>query len=80
MLKPYSDEATSLQLGVYEHYKGKTYKVLGVGRHSETQEEVVIYQALYGDHDYWVRPLKMFLETVELENGKVVPRFRLVDL
>lgn len=78
MLKPFSEEAMGLDLGVYEHYKGKTYRVLSVGRHSETGEEMVIYQALYGEQDYWVRPLKLFLESVELEGGRVVPRFRLL--
>jgi hypothetical protein len=75
MLKPFSDEATQLVLGVYEHYKGNRYRVLAVGRHSETEEEMVIYQALYGDHEYWVRPLKLFLEEVQVEGGKR-PRFR----
>jgi len=43
-----------LQLGIYEHYKGKRYRVLGVARHSETQEELVVYQELYGDGNLWV--------------------------
>ncbi len=67
-----------IQLGKYGHYKGKHYEVVGVARHSETLEELVVYRALYGEHDLWVRPLKMFLETVEFE-GKEVPRFRLME-
>ncbi len=67
-----------LQLGKYEHYKGKQYEVVGVAKHSETLEELVVYRALYGEHDLWVRPLKMFLETVEIE-GKKIPRFRFIE-
>lgn len=73
-IPPLSKAATDLPIGTYKHYKGNTYRTLDVGRHSETLEEVVIYQALYGDHDIWVRPLSLFLETVEWE-GKTVPRF-----
>lgn len=67
-----------LQLGKYEHYKGKQYEVVGVAKHSETLEELVVYRALYGEQDLWVRPLKMFLETVEIE-GKKIPRFRFIE-
>ena len=64
---------------LYEHYKGHRYKVLGVARHSETLEEMVVYQALYGEHGIWVRPLNMFLETIVID-GKEQPRFkRLID-
>ncbi|MEK7649489.1 MAG: DUF1653 domain-containing protein [Patescibacteria group bacterium] len=65
------------RLGEYEHYKGKRYKVIGVAQHSETLEELVVYQKLYDDQSLWVRPLKMFLEDVEVE-GKKVPRFRFI--
>lgn len=65
---------SEIKLGKYRHYKGKEYEVLGVGRHSETLEELVIYRALYGEHDLWVRPVKMFFETVEVE-GRKLPRF-----
>jgi hypothetical protein len=58
----------------YRHYKNKDYVVLGVAKHSETLEKLVVYQAEYGDKQVWVRPYKMFLEDVELE-GKRVPRF-----
>lgn len=63
---------------IYEHYKGNLYRIIGVGRHSETLEAVVIYQALYGDFGVWVRPLEMFCEQVDLQ-GKQVARFKKVD-
>ena len=68
----------SLQPGLYRHYKGPEYRVLGVARHSETEEEVVVYQALYGEYGLWVRPLAMFTNQVELD-GEQVPRFALVE-
>ena len=69
-----------IKLGKYQHYKGNFYQVLGVARHSETTEEMVMYQALYefGKDVVWVRPLSMFLESVEFD-GKIVPRFRFVE-
>ncbi|MDO4997225.1 MAG: DUF1653 domain-containing protein [Neisseria sp.] len=60
--------------GLYRHYKGNLYQVLSLARHSETQEWLVVYQALYGDYGVWVRPAAMFSENVLL-NGKSVPRF-----
>lgn len=63
--------------GRYRHYKGKEYRVLATARHSETEEELVVYQLLYGDFSWWVRPRKMFLETVEVD-GQRVPRFAFV--
>lgn len=63
-----------IKLGKYRHYKGKEYEVFGVGRHSETMEEFVIYKSLSGDRNIWVRPVKMFLEDVEILNKKI-PRF-----
>jgi hypothetical protein len=63
--------------GRYRHYKGKDYRVLGLARHSETEEEVVVYQLLYGDFSWWVRPRAMFLETVEID-GKTTPRFQYI--
>ena len=60
--------------GVYEHFKGKRYEVIGVARHSETQEELVVYRKLYDDRSLWVRPLKMFIEEVE-RDGVRMPRF-----
>jgi hypothetical protein len=66
----------TLKLGKYKHYKGKQYEVIGIARHSETLEELVVYRALYqvDGENLWVRPLKMFLEEVEIE-GKKMPRF-----
>ncbi|MDP3661687.1 MAG: DUF1653 domain-containing protein [bacterium] len=66
-----------LKPGVYKHFKGNEYEVLCVAKHSETMEEMVVYQALYGERSYWVRPLTMFSEQVEKENHKG-PRFVLV--
>ncbi len=64
----------TIKLGRYRHFKGKEYEVLGLAKHSETLEEMVIYRALYGNHDIWVRPLSMWNETVE-RNGITVKRF-----
>lgn len=69
------NEPASIPLGRYRHYKGNEYSVLGVARHSETQEEQVVYRPEYGEHGLWVRPKQMFLETVLVE-GREVPRFR----
>lgn len=63
---------------LYEHYKGLRYKIIGVARHSETLEELVVYQALYGEGGIWVRPLAMFLENIVI-NGQSKPRFKLVQ-
>jgi hypothetical protein len=60
--------------GRYRHYKGKFYEVIGVARHSETEEKLVVYRCLYGDLSLWVRPLNMFTETVTVK-GSEVPRF-----
>lgn len=67
-----------IKLGKYEHYKGKQYEVIGVAKHSETLEELVVYRALYGEHGLWVRPSKMFSEMVKIE-GKKMPRFRFIE-
>lgn len=64
--------------GTYRHYKGNQYKVLHVAKHSETLEDMVVYQCLYGDYSIWVRPMEMFLETVEV-NGEIVDRFALIS-
>jgi hypothetical protein len=66
-----------IQSGVYRHYKGNTYQVIGIAKHSETEEDLVVYQALYGAFGLWVRPLDMFCEKVEV-GGQIVPRFELV--
>ena len=60
--------------GRYRHYKGNEYEVIDVARHSESEEEMVVYRKLYGDHSLWVRPLGMFAENV-LVDGQTVPRF-----
>jgi cupin 2 domain-containing protein len=69
------NEKTSVPRGRYRHYKGNDYTVLGVARHSESLEELVIYRQEYGEHGLWVRPKQMFLESVKVE-GQEVPRFR----
>ncbi|HMN28215.1 MAG TPA: DUF1653 domain-containing protein [Caldilineaceae bacterium] len=60
--------------GRYRHYKGKEYEVIGVARHSESEEELVVYRTCYGQHDLWVRPKEMFCEAV-IVDGAPVPRF-----
>jgi hypothetical protein len=67
-----------LPLGRYRHYKGGEYQVLGVARHSETLEPLVIYRPLYNQSGIWVRPFTMFLEQVEV-NGHPQPRFALLQ-
>ena len=67
-----------IKLGRYRHYKGKDYKVFNVATHSETMEKFVVYQTLYGDYDWWIRPFNMFTENIEI-NGKVVPRFEWIS-
>ena len=64
----------ALRPGRYRHYKGNLYEVLGVARHSETEEKLVVYRCLCGDFSLWVRPLAMFTETVVVD-GREVPRF-----
>jgi len=64
----------SLPTGRYRHYKGNEYSVLGTARHSETLEELVVYRQEYGERGLWVRPRKMFEESVTVA-GQVVPRF-----
>ena len=60
--------------GRYRHFKGNEYEVLGIARHSETEEELVVYRALYGDFGLWVRPVSMWNEAVE-RDGKTFRRF-----
>ena len=64
--------------GRYRHYKGKEYTVLGVARHSETEEEFVVYRQEYGERSLWIRPKAMFLEQVVV-NGESIPRFAQVE-
>jgi len=68
-----------IKLGKYKHFKGKEYEVICVAKHSETLEEVVVYKALYGKGQIWVRPIKMFMEKVEID-GKKIPRFKYVKI
>jgi len=65
----------TVEIGRYRHYKGKEYTVIGVARHSETEEELVVYRQEYGEFGLWVRPKDMFLETVEVDE-RTVPRFQ----
>jgi len=66
-----------IPLGIYRHYKGNQYEVVGFAKHSETLEDMVVYKALYGEHGTWVRPLSMWDDPIEV-NGKTVKRFEYV--
>ena len=67
-----------LKVGLYKHYKGNDYQVIGEAGHTETEERLVVYRALYGERGLWVRPLAMFVEKVEV-NGVLQPRFAYLD-
>jgi len=67
-----------IEPGTYRHYKGNLYEVIDVARHSETEEQLVVYRALYGERGLWVRPLAMFDETVVVD-GVEHPRFARVN-
>ncbi|MDF2570931.1 MAG: hypothetical protein K0R55_2535 [Sporomusa sp.] len=71
-----ASKADKIKPGIYRHYKGKQYQVIGEATHSETLEPVVIYRALYGEYGVWVRPKSMFFESVVIE-GREIPRFKL---
>ena len=64
--------------GRYRHFKGNEYEVIGVAKHSETMEELVVYRALYGECGLWVRPASMWNEQVE-QDGKTFQRFTLIQ-
>ncbi|MHC1747309.1 MAG: DUF1653 domain-containing protein [Cellulosilyticaceae bacterium] len=68
----------SIELGQYRHFKGNKYKVIAIAKHSETEEEMVVYKALYGDYGIWVRPLSMWNEEIE-RDGKIFKRFEKVE-
>lgn len=63
-----------IKLGRYRHFKGGEYEVVGIARHSETQEDIVVYRALYGEGGLWVRPASMWAETVT-RDGRTALRF-----
>ena len=67
----------SLEIGRYRHYKGNEYEVMGIAKHSEDESELVVYTPLYGEQRLWVRPLQMFIETVQV-NGEAKPRFEYI--
>ena len=64
----------TIRPGRYRHFKGREYEVLGVARHSETEEEMVVYRQLYGERSLWVRPASMWNELVT-RDGRTLPRF-----
>lgn len=66
--------------GIYQHYKGNKYEVIGIAKHSETLEDLVVYRALYDNKvsQLWVRPLKMFTEMIEI-NGTEIERFKYIS-
>lgn len=66
-----------IKIGKYRHFKGNEYEVIGIAKHSETFAEMVVYRALYGDGEIWVRPAEMWNETVE-RDGKVFKRFEYI--
>lgn len=68
-------DTRTLEPGLYTHYKGQQYEVIGVATHSETGEALVVYRPQYGERGLWVRPLSMFTETLTLPDGRVCPRF-----
>ena len=69
---------TDVQPGKYRHFKGGEYEVLFVAKHSETEEKMVVYRALYSEGNIWVRPASMWNETVE-RDGKTYPRFTKIE-
>ena len=69
--------AITVKPGLYQHYKGNQYEVIDTVRHSETEETLVLYRALYGEKGLWVRPLEMFRESVNID-GLCIPRFEFV--
>ena len=73
-LPTYEEAVASIRPGRYRHFKGKEYEVIGIARHSETEEAMVVYRPLYADHGLWVRPASMWNEEIE-RDGKTFRRF-----
>ena len=69
---------TGALIGKYRHYKGNEYEVLGIGVHTETEEKMIVYRALHGPYQIWLRPYDMFFETVTI-SGEKLPRFKKID-
>ena len=78
MLPSCEEAAAAIPPGRYRHFKGREYEVIGIARHSETEESMVVYRALYGDGGLWVRPADMWNETVE-RNGVTCKRFERIE-
>ena len=74
----YDEAVAAIPSGRYRHFKGKKYEVIGIARHSETEEPMVVFRALYGDYGIWVRPASMWNETVE-RGGQTYRRFYRLD-
>jgi hypothetical protein len=72
------EDKTGLVGRTFRHFKGNPYRLEGFAKDSETLEEMVVYRALYGDGGLWVRPAKMFFETIE-RDGKTMKRFELIE-
>ncbi len=70
----YEEAIQTILLGCYHHFKGNEYEVIAIARHSETEEAMVVYKALYGEQGIWVRPASMWNETIE-RDGKTYKRF-----
>ena len=64
--------------GIYRHYKGNMYKVIAIGKHSETLEQLVVYQALYGNNEIWCRPISMWNDDINVD-GKIQKRFQIIE-
>lgn len=75
----FEEAVQTIPLGKYRHYKGNEYNVLKISKHSETLEPMVVYEALYGDHEIWVRPAKMWNEEIITKDGETVKRFTKID-
>ncbi|MGL4606020.1 MAG: DUF1653 domain-containing protein [Eubacteriaceae bacterium] len=71
------EKEKTVRLGRYRHFKGREYEVLGVAKHSETLDKMVVYRPLYGDKGLWVRPIEMWDETIE-RDGKRMKRFEYI--